>query len=62
MQIMNDFKTRLGPHWPDKDAVEHGQYEVAKDALQMLNKEVVQEFRKSEEDKAELMRQWPFDD
>lgn len=61
MQIMNDFKARLGPLWPDKDAVEHGQYEAAKVALQALKEEIVQEFGTTEEDKAELARQWPFD-
>ncbi|WEW61565.1 hypothetical protein PRK78_007056 [Emydomyces testavorans] len=61
MQIMNDFKARLGPLWPDKDAVEHGQYKAAKAALRALKEEVVEEFGKTEEDKAELARQWPFD-
>lgn len=62
MQIMSDFKARLGPLWPDKNAVEHGKYKAAKVALRALKEEVVQEFGKTEEDKAELARQWPFDD
>ncbi|KAK2733427.1 hypothetical protein FQN57_002123 [Myotisia sp. PD_48] len=62
MQIMNDSKARLGPLWPDKDAVEHGQYELAKAALRALKEEVVQDIGKTDGDKAELARQWPFDD
>ncbi|KKZ63018.1 hypothetical protein EMCG_02636 [[Emmonsia] crescens] len=62
MQIMNSFKARLGPLWPDKDAVEHEQYEAAKVALRELKEEIVQDFGKTEKDKTELARQWPFDD
>ncbi|KAK2875088.1 hypothetical protein FQN49_001784 [Arthroderma sp. PD_2] len=61
MQIMNEFKARLGPLWPDKDAVRHEQYEAAKMALWDLKEEMVDKFGKTEMDKAELARQWPFD-
>lgn len=62
MQILNDFKARLGPLWPDKDAVGHEQYEAVKAALRGLKEEVVQELGKTEEDRAEVVCQWPFDD
>ncbi|EGD94273.1 hypothetical protein TESG_01794 [Trichophyton tonsurans CBS 112818] len=62
MQIMNDFKARLGPLWPDKDAVGHEQYNATKDALRVLREEIIQEFGKSEADKIEIKRQWPFDE
>lgn len=61
MQIMRDFKVRLGPLWPNKDAVEHGQYEAAKIALRELKEEIVRDIGKTEEDKSELEHQWPFD-
>ncbi|GBF65387.1 altered inheritance of mitochondria protein 9 [Trichophyton mentagrophytes] len=62
MQIMNDFKARLGPLWLDKDAVGHEQYNATKDALRVLREEIIQEFGKSEADKIEIKRQWPFDE
>ncbi|EZF24664.1 hypothetical protein H112_02770 [Trichophyton rubrum D6] len=61
MQIMNDFKVRLGPLWPDKDAVGHEQYNATKDALRVLREEIIQEFGKSEADKIGIKHQWPFD-
>lgn len=62
MQIMNDFRTRLGPLWPDKDAVSHIVYRDAKEALRELKDEIINEFAKSESDKSELEKHWPFDD
>lgn len=62
MQIMNDFKTRLGPLWPDKDAVSHNLYHNAKAALRELRDEVIEEFARSEDDKSEIEKLWPFDD
>jgi hypothetical protein len=62
MQIMNDFRARLGPLWPDKDAVSHHQYYDAKVALRELKDEVIKEFARSETDKSEIEKLWPFDD
>ncbi|EFR05490.1 hypothetical protein MGYG_08505 [Nannizzia gypsea CBS 118893] len=62
MQLMSDFKARLGPLWPDKDAVGHEQYQATKSALLALREEIILEFGKAEADKIEIARQWPFDD
>jgi hypothetical protein len=62
MQIMDDFKARLGPLWPDKDAVSHEQYDEARAALRKLKGEVIEEFAKSKSDKLEFEKLWPFDD
>ena len=62
MEIMNDFRTRLGPLWPDKDAVSHNLYHDAKTALRELKGKVIEEFARSQDDKLELEKLWPFDD
>ncbi|KAH0848892.1 phosphotransferase enzyme family protein [Fonsecaea pedrosoi] len=62
MEIMNDFKARLGPLWPDKDAVSHDMYHDAKTALREMKDEVIQEFAKSQNDILEFEKLWPFDD
>lgn len=62
IQIMNEFKARLGPLWPDKDAVSHEQYDETKAALRELKAEVIAEFARSEGDRLEFERLWPFDD
>ena len=61
IQIMNDFKARLGPLWPDKDAVSHEQYDEAKAALRQLKGEVIAKFARSKDDKLEFEKLWPFD-
>lgn len=62
MEIMNDFRARLGPLWPDKDAVSHDLYQDAKAALRELKDEVIEEFARSQDDKLEFKKLWPFDD
>ena len=62
IHIMNKFKARLGPLWPDKDAVSHQNYSEAKAALRELKGEVIAEFARSEEDRLEFEKLWPFDD
>ena len=62
MEVMNNFKAQLGPLWPDKDVVTHGQYHEAKAALRKLKAELIRKFAKSEADKMEIELFWPFDD
>jgi hypothetical protein len=62
MQVMNGFKARLGPLWPDKDAVGLEQYDDGKSALRQLKDELLRNYGKLDAERAELERLWPFDD
>ncbi|RMD43677.1 hypothetical protein DV735_g1481, partial [Chaetothyriales sp. CBS 134920] len=62
MEIMNDFKARLGPLWPDKGAVSHELYDETKKALRELKSEIIDTFAASPEERAEFEELWPFDD
>jgi len=61
MKIMNDFRARLGPLWPDKEAVSHQVYHDAKTAYRELKEEVIEEFARSQDEKLEFEKLWPFD-
>jgi Phosphotransferase enzyme family len=62
LQIMNDFKARLGVLWPDKDAVSHERYDETKAAMRELKAELIARFAQSDADRREFDRLWPFDD
>ncbi|KAF2423572.1 phosphotransferase enzyme family protein [Tothia fuscella] len=62
IQLMNKVKARLGPLWPDKDAVAYEDYDRTKSALRESREEIVARFGKTEDEREELRRLWPFDD
>ena len=62
MQLMDGVKGRLGPLWPDKDAVAHEDYVRTKSALRGIREEIVMRYAKTDNEKEELRRLWPFDD
>ncbi|GIZ41529.1 hypothetical protein CKM354_000483000 [Cercospora kikuchii] len=62
MRAMSGIKDALGDLFPERGIVESERYDNAKDALQQMKEQVIEQFAHSEEERAAWMRSWPFDD
>ncbi|PIA89672.1 Altered inheritance of mitochondria protein 9, mitochondrial [Cercospora beticola] len=62
MRAMSGIKDALGDLFPERGIVKSERYDEAKDALQQMKEQVIEQFAHSEEERAAWMRSWPFDD
>jgi hypothetical protein len=62
IEVMSEYKKRLGSLWPEKGAVPHEVYAEAKKKLHELKIETITRFAKSQEARKEWESFWPFDD
>ncbi|GAB1743368.1 hypothetical protein NU219Hw_g9205t1 [Hortaea werneckii] len=62
MDAMQGIRDRLGDLFPERGVVKPEKYELTKDALRQLKKEVIAKFAHTDEDKAVWQESWPFDD
>lgn len=60
MEAMQSVKETIGDLFPEKGIVRPDQYEEALDAMEQMKEQVIEEFAKSEQDKEEWRRLWPF--
>lgn len=62
MDVMGRIPRTMGDLFPEQGVVRHDQYEEAKRALGQIKERVIEEFARSEEDRAGWHRSWPFND
>lgn len=62
MDIMTEMEVRLGDLWPENGIVGHEQHENTKAAIREQKEELMSHAVRSEEDREQFERFWPFKD
>ncbi|EGD99635.1 hypothetical protein TESG_06980 [Trichophyton tonsurans CBS 112818] len=58
--LVTEVKEQLDDLWPDKGFIEHDRFDECKSALEEVRLQILEQMAKSEEERAEFDRYWPF--
>lgn len=60
VRLMSEVRKRMREMWPDKGVVEHVEYEDAKMRLEEMKREIMGKFAKTDVEREEWEKTWPF--
>ena len=60
MMVMRSIRESIGELFPEQGIVRPDKYEESLDALNQMKEQVIKQFARNEEERAEWLSVWPF--